>query len=136
MADISITAASVAPGSGDPRQSGISGATITAGVPLYKDSTDSDKLKLVDVDNSDATALTVGIAVGDAVSGQVVSYQTGGSVTYNAVLTKGVIYVGSDTAGGVKPSADLGSGDRVVILGTASSTTVLKLGLNNTGITV
>lgn len=136
MADLVITDTAVIAATGSDILEATAGATITAGQTIYLDSSDSNSAKLADADASSATAACVGIALNGASDGQPVKYITYGNLTLNAVLTAGVIYVLSGTAGGIAPSADLGSGDNVVILGCASSTTVLKVKLWNTGCTV
>lgn len=136
MADIAVTAASVLKASNATVARGVAGATITAGQPLYMDSTDSNKLKLADANASDATATVVGISLHGASSGQPIEYITGGNLTFNAVLTSGVIYVTSATAGGIAPSADLVTGWRTSILGVATSTTNMYLSVFPSGATV
>ena len=137
MADISVTATSVVPGTaaGDTVQEGLAGATITAGQPLYKDSTDGDRLKPAII-TSAATAACVGIATCNCADEQRCTYQTQGNLTFNAVLTKGSSYYVSNNAGGISPFADLGSGDFVTYLGTATSTTVLAIQAHKSGIAI
>lgn len=137
MADISITAASVVPATdGSPTFGrGMAGVTITAGQTLYLDSTDNT-LKLADCDLSVAAATCVGIAVSGGAAGQMVVFQKGGRLTAGGTLTKGLIYVVSNTAGGIMPSADLSSGEYASILGVAESASVLKMNLFNSGIAV
>lgn len=144
MAALSITAANVVPSSlaGFPAtyERGIAGAAITAGYPVYRDATDLDgsgqgKLKLADANASQATAEVVGIATHSATTGQPVTYQTGGPISYGAILTKGEIYVLGATAGDVCPADDLASGWYTTRLGHAVTTSVLLLDLRVTGIT-
>jgi hypothetical protein len=56
-------------------------------------------------------------------------YATGGTLTFNAALAAGQVYVVSTTAGGIAPVADMGAGDFVTVLGIGTSTTVLKIGI-------
>ena len=128
MADISVTAASIQKTTSTLWALGIAGATVTAGQPVYADATDSGKLKLADADVL-ATSKAVGIALHGAASGQPLQYATGGTLTFNAALTAGEVYVVSTTAGGIAPAADMGSGDFVTVLGIGTSTTVLKIGI-------
>jgi hypothetical protein len=130
MADITITAASVKKTATTVIEEGVAGATITAGKPVYKDSTDG-KLKLADADLSLAAAEAIGIALNGAETDHPLEYATGGDVTYNAGLTAGTVYVVSATAGGVAPSADLDAASTwyATILGVASSTTNLKVSI-------
>lgn len=128
MADISVTAASIQKTTSTLWALGIAGAAITAGQPVYADATDSGKLKLADADVL-ATSKAVGIALHGAASDQPLQYATGGTLTFNAALTAGEVYVVSTTAGGIAPAADMGSGDFVTVLGIGTSTTVLKIGI-------
>lgn len=131
MADLSITAGSVVASSGATIVQGTAGASITAGQPLYMDSSDSNKLKLADANASSATATVVGISLHAAGSGQPISYITAGSYTVGASLTAGLVYVCSSAAGMIAPSADLAQGWRTSILFVATSTTVGRLVLYN-----
>lgn len=129
MADVSVTAASVQKTSTTIVQEGTAGGTITAGMPLYSDSTASGKLKAADADVQ-ASSVCVGISLHGAADGQPLKYATGGDLTFNSAFTVGVIYVVSTNAGGIAPDTDLASGDYVTILGIASTATNLKIKLN------
>lgn len=134
MADITVTAASVMATSTTTTAQGTAGATITAGQPLYQDSTASFTLKPAQA-TSQAAAAMVGIALNNASSGQPVTYAIAGDVTYNAALTKGSAYVVSAAAaGGVAPIADLIAGNFTSLIGVATSTTNLKLAPCVTGV--
>jgi hypothetical protein len=52
-----------------------------------------------------------------------------GAITIGATLTAGTAYYLSDTPGGICPLADLLSGEYVVLLGLAASTTVLNVNI-------
>jgi len=131
MADISVTATAVVAGSNAQLVAGTAGATITAGQTLYQDASDSNKIKLADANGTSATAAVWGIALHAASSGQPIQGIGGGSLTINSVLTTGVIYVASATAGGIAPAADIASGWRTSVLGVATSATTLALKLHN-----
>lgn len=136
MATLTVTASQVQPGSGAPVETATAGATITAGQVLYKDSTDSNKMKLADANGTQAVATVAGIALNGAASGQPVRYQKSGSITIGAgaSMTVGEIYVLSATAGGIAPEADITTqNDYVVTLGVATSASVLKLAIQNSG---
>lgn len=134
--DITITAANVIPGSDATYFDRTAGDTITAGQPVYLDSTDS-KLKLADANAASAAAATVkGIALHGAASGQPLKVQTSGSITIGATVTQGTIYVLSATAGGIAPAADLATGHRVTVIGIATSASALKLQINASGVAV
>jgi hypothetical protein len=86
MADISITAASVVPSTNAVKRTGTAGATITAGQLVYKDASDSNKIKLADNDAS-AAATVVGIALNGASSGQPITYaETDPELTIGATV--------------------------------------------------
>lgn len=129
MADLTITAANVlktaVAGYTASEETVVAGATITAGQTVYLDSTDSNKAKLADANASQATAQTYGIALHAALSGQPLRILRGGPLSLGTILTRGLIYVQSATAGGIAPSADLASGHYSTILGWAYSTSVL-----------
>lgn len=124
MADVSITAAQVAPISNttyDTRMSdGIAGATLTAGQPLYIDTAASNTLKLADADGTAPAYTCAGIALHAATSGQPIKYANGGNYYPGFAVTPGAVYTLSTTAGGIQPVADLT---------TSNYTTVLLIGL-------
>jgi hypothetical protein len=133
VADLTITAASVIAGSGTIER-GTAGATITAGQVVYKS---AGKYQLADNDSATAAAKSPrGIALNGGSDGQPMSIMTSGSITIGATLTAGTAYYLSSTAGGICPLADVISGDNVVLLGVASSTTVLKLNITDSGVTL
>lgn len=137
MAAISVTVASVV-GSTDSNdyESGISGETIAAGQALCLNPT-TNKIELADANGASAYMKTViGISQHGSLLNQPIRYQRRSNMTFNAALTQGTIYVLSATPGGIAPASDLASGHTVVILGVASSTTVLAMSINNTGIAV
>lgn len=136
MADISITAANVQAGSGAAIQRGTAGATITAGQVVYKDSADNE-YKLADADSATAAVkVPVGIALNGASDGQPLSVQTGGDITIGGTLVAGTTYCLSATPGAIAPQADITTGDDVVVLGVAKSTTVLALRIIVSGVTL
>lgn len=133
MADLTITATSVVPGSDAVKVERTALSTITAGQPVYID-TSTNKVAPVDTDSATAAVRTVyGIALNGAAANQPVVVQTAGSITIGATVAVGTIYVASDTAGGIKPEADLAAGDYTSVIGIATSTTVIKLGILNGG---
>lgn len=136
MADLSITAASVVAGDGSTVVSGTAGVTITAGQAVYKDST-TGKYDLADSDSATAAAKrTGGIALNGAALDQPLKVLTAGAVTIGATLTAGTAYYLSNTAGGICPVADVGSGENVCLLGLAASASVLNVDIQNPGVTL
>ena len=134
MADLSITAASVAPGTGATVSDGIAGATVTQGQVIYQDSTAANVWKLADTNASAAAAAAIGIALNGASSGQHLRIQTGGEITIGATVAVGRVYVLSATAGGICPSADLAAGHFTQILGIGKTTAIISLKLFTAGI--
>jgi hypothetical protein len=128
MADISVTPASVLASATALTASGVSGATILAGQPLYIDTANSNVLKLADANASALTATVCGIALHGASSGQPLKYVYEDSTfTPGATLTVGQTYAVSATAGGIAPIADLTTGDYPGVLFVAKTTTTAVL---------
>lgn len=114
MADFPITAASVVFSgvSGSQKLRGIAGETLTPGMPLYFKASDQ-RLWKADADVTEAEATVVGMCLSVSAAGQPVWYavidpefQHGTNAGAGGVA----IYL-SDTAGGLKPGADLAPGD-------------------------
>lgn len=134
MTDISITAANVARASSSGTEQGTAGATITAGQVVYLDAADN-KYKLADSNSATVAARTpVGIALNGASNGQPLAVHKRGSITIGGTLTPGVAYYLSDTPGGICPVADVGSGEYATLLGIASSASVLKVDIQESGV--
>lgn len=129
MADYSVTAASVVKTANTAISEGIAGATITAGMAVYIDTSDSSKLKGCDADVS-ASSVCAGIALHGASDGQPLKYATSGNLTFNAAFTAGANVCVSTTVGGLAPYADLLTGDFITTIGIATSTTNLKILIN------
>ena len=136
MADLTITAANVSAGANATLDTGTAGATITAGQPVYKDLTDSGKLKLTDKDAA-ATAVAAGIAVHGASSGQPIDYIKSGDLNLVGGVTRGRIYVVSSTAGGIASATDIATGGTqyVTTLGVGTATSVLSVRVQVSGVT-
>lgn len=132
MADLTITAANVAPAGQCSTRIVKIGETVTAGQVLYEKASDS-KYWLADADAT-ATADAVGISLHNGSANDYVVMAVAGPVDLGATLTVGETYVVSTTAGGIAPTADLLSGDYVTILGTASGAAVFPLSIDRTGI--
>lgn len=137
MADVTITVTAVTVTAGTPIERGIAGATITAGMPLYKDANANGVLKGAII-TSAATAAIAGYALNGGAINQQINYVPAGAgvgtiVTMNTGLTKGVVYVVSANAGGLAPLADLASGHYMTVVGIATSTSTLQLIMQATG---
>jgi hypothetical protein len=134
MADLTITATSVVPGSGAKKETGVAGAAITAGQVVYKDASDSDKFKLADNDSATAAVRSpYGIALHGAASGQPLTVLLAGPITIGATTAVGTVYCLSSTAGGICPSADIATGDYNTIVGIGTSTSVIDVKFHSAG---
>jgi hypothetical protein len=104
----------------------IAGATIGAGMPVYKDVSAGNRYKPSQA-NALATARCDGIALDNATNGQPLVIQTPtGKVNVGLTLVVGTVYgVSPAVAGLIVPISDYVSGDFPVILGIADTTTEL-----------
>jgi hypothetical protein len=124
VADISITAANVAPGSAVIAR-GIAGAAITAGQAVYADAANNGIIKKANAATSAATAACVGIAVNNAAIGQPVNYVTSGVYTVGGTVAAAVPYaVSGANDGGICPTSDITVSGEIL--------TVLMIGISAT----
>lgn len=135
MADLVITAGNVKSYDNAIKKAVKAGATITAGQPVYKDTT-TQKYSPADADAAAALRTPEGIALNNASLDQPVFIQTGGDIDLGATLVVGKVYVMSDTAGGIMPVDDLETGDYVTVLGVAVAANKLKMGIIGSGVAV
>lgn len=135
MVDLVITAANVVPGANATVRNGSAGATIAAGEVVYLDSATST-YKLADANGAAALRSPRGIALNGASAGQPLAVAEGGDVTLGVVLTAGVAYYLSGNPGKIAPVADLVAGHYPVILGIATSTSVLNLKIHESGVSL
>lgn len=136
MSDLSITAASVIAGADGNIEHGRAGATLTAGQVIYRAATDA-KYKLADNDSGTAEVRRPrGIALHGASDNQPLAILRKGDITIGATLVAGTTYCLSSTPGAICPQADLASGDDVVIIGVAKSTSVLAVDIQISGVTL
>lgn len=135
MADLSITAASVA--AGDSYVTCIAAAAVTAGQVVYKDPI-TGKFGLADCNSGTVAARTpYGIALNSAPgAGQPLSVQPRGAITPGATLTPGEAYYLSANPGAICPVGDLTSGMYPTILGIAVSASVLNLDIQPSGVSL
>jgi len=132
MADLSITASAVLPGTNAQTTRGIAAETITAGQLVFRDSSNSNLITKTDV-NASGKQTVHGIALCGASAGQPVVYATVDddlTLFASSGLTVGILYVLSGTAGGIAPAADLATGLTGIFVGVAKSAT--KLNFNPT----
>jgi hypothetical protein len=112
MADLSITAANVRLGSDAVTQLVQFGEAVTPGQPVYLSSSKYYKADADDANKYEATAIAMSYASTDDYG----LIQLKGSLDIGATTVEGTVYVLSDTAGGIKPTADLVAGDYTTIL--------------------
>ena len=122
MADAVVVEANVnAPVATTKQAEKISGAAQGIGIPVYEDSTASFKLKACDA-NALASAKCVGITLNEvAGANQPQRIVTDGTYDPGFTAVEGVVYVVSETAGGICPIADLTTDAYVTILGVGNS---------------
>ena len=137
MADLTVTVASVAVTSSTAGVEVVQvGEAVTQGEPVYKKASDN-KYWLADADASEEAAGASRLVLTPAsTDGYAIVARPGASVNVGATLTVGERYYASDTPGGIKPSADLTTGDYVTLVGVAETTSSLKLYFSATGVQV
>jgi hypothetical protein len=137
MADLTVTAGNVVAASTAIVERGTAGATITAGMLVYKDTSDSDQFKACDTNGATSIIRTLyGIALNGASDGQPLAVCTQGDVNPGATVTVGTIYVASATAGGIAPSTDLAQGHYTSIFGIGTTSSNISVKINNGGAAV
>ena len=94
-------------------------------------STSSDPIVIVS-----AVRSPLGIALNGAADGQPLVVLEDGPITIGATMTAGVAYYLSPNAGGIAPVADVLTGDHTVIIGMATSTTVLDVNIQESGVAI
>lgn len=136
MADLSPTAANVIASSDALLENGNLGGTAVPGDVLYKDSSDG-LWKLADSDSATAAAKAPqGIALNGGSSGQPVRVLRSGDLTLGAILTAGVAYYLSNNPGKICPVADVSTGESPSFIGIARSTSVLRVNITLSGVTL
>ena len=128
MADLTQTSANVKASVTASILTGIAGATIAAGQPLYLDS-GSATLKLANASTSAATATVVGLATCSAVSGQNVTYVASDTAFTHGLsgVAAGDIVILSNTDGKLTEFANVVTGMYDIILFLITSATQGKL---------
>ena len=133
MTALSITAANVGLGDTETITSKFqAGEAITQGQPFYLSSNRAYKTD-ADVSTKHKVA---GIAMTAASTNGYFIGATEGLVAIGATVAIGTVYVISPTAGSIMPSADLASDDYVSILGVGTTTAIIDLQINNSGVAV
>jgi hypothetical protein len=131
VAEVSITPASVVPGSDAEFYRGLAGATITAGMAVYLDEM-TNTLKLADANLSLESADVKGIALHAASANQPLKIQTAGEITIGGTVVLATVYIlGAGGSGGIAPAADKASGWYTSVIGVASSASKLRINIFN-----
>jgi hypothetical protein len=134
VADLTITPANVQTSARAKVTHGTAGAAVTAGQVVYLDPADK-RFKLADSNSATAVAReAAGFTLHASAVGQPLAVHESGPLTIGATMTAGTIYTLSETPGGVQPAADLGSGEYTTVLGMATSTTVLDVKIQKSGV--
>jgi hypothetical protein len=137
MADISITGTAVKL-VGGPTEDIIAGAAVAGGQLVYKEAA-TNKAKLSDNDSATAEVRAIrGMALHAAAADQPVRIAKNTAVVDvgAAVLTAGVDYYLSGTAGGLCPVADVTSGHDPIRAGMAQTTSHLLLDFEDPDVTL
>ena len=103
---------------------------VTQGMPVYLSSAKYYKA----LNDSSAHADGKGIALTPAAADEYFVLQTSGKIDLGATLTVGTIYAVADTAGGIRPETDNGTGDYVTTLGVATAADTLDLNITASGV--
>ena len=131
MASITVTPASVAKVSGNTKTV-TSGATITAGQAIYKDTADGNKYKAA-INSALASCEAEGIALNGASNGQPVEMQMDGIIAIGGTVVVGTTYVVGGTAGAIAPNGDLTSGKYKTLIGVGNTTARIDLAIKASG---
>lgn len=134
MADVSVTATSVAKAADTVTIQGFLGGTVTAGQTVYQAS--DGTFLAADSNASATTSLVKGIALNGGASGQPVLIAVSGSLNPGFTCTVGTPYFQSATAGGICPAADLATGHRTTFIGIGLTASSLGLGIYNSQVAV
>lgn len=136
MADITVTASSVAKGTDAVLKTVIARVAITAGQSVVLDSTDTQgRYRLADADTA-ATAGCGGVALDGGAADQPVTIITRGNYNPGGTVVAGTPYCVSTNAGGIAPFSDLGQGDYVTLVGMATSTSNVKVQILASGVAI
>ena len=134
MADLTVTAASVAFVSGAVNKEFVAGEAFTAGQAVYL-KTSNNKWMLAQCDGTaeEAGSGTIfGIALNTGVLNQPAAVQLSGIITAGATVTVGKIYLVSATAGGIAPVADIvTSTNKVSVLGIGATASTIDMTMKN-----
>jgi hypothetical protein len=132
MADLSVTATSVAFTSGETGAANAA-ATITAGQVVYINA--SSLAALAQADGTALEATVAGVALNGGSTGQLITYAKNGAVINpGATLILGDVYCASVTAGAIGRIEELASTNYISVVGYPLTTSSLKVHILNTGL--
>lgn len=134
MATYTFTASSVTPTGNIQRNMLIAGEAIDAGMFIYKKASDGKAWKAVN--NTEAEADVIGIALNSAAAGQPVLYSASTEINTQAAVfaTAAVPLILSATAGKGCDPADLGASDYLTYLGYSTGTATFQVAINVAGV--
>lgn len=134
MADITVTAANVVPGASSNVKPETFGATIAQGKSVYKMA--SGRIGLYDANAAAPANVLYGVAMSSGADGQPGFVLVDGDYNPGATVVVGTVYVGSATAGGIAPVADLATGWAANVLGVGTAANKIKVDIINSGVNV
>lgn len=110
------------------------GGTVTHAQPVYKHT--DNKHYAADNDDTAVKAVVVGVALTPGVADDWGDIVTEGPMVVGGTLIAGTEYYLSSNVGGICPRSDLGTSDYITRIGVATSTTVLNVKIDATGVQV
>lgn len=134
MPDMTVNVNSVAPSVNAAIAEGVFGETVTAGQTVYFKEADRKYYK-ADSNVTTAEANVRGIALNGGAAGQLAMIQTAGNIILGTDVLGGQFYIQSETAGGMQPVGDQGTGEILTFIGYGASNTTLTILLLATGVT-
>lgn len=136
MADLSVTAANVTPGTNSVQETLKALVALTAGQVVYRDST-GKKVGLADSnDASSVIRKPYGITLNGAAAGQPIRVHKSGRINIGAVVAVGIPYFASATPGALCVAVDLTSGKFTSYIGIAVATTTIDVQFHSPGVAV
>lgn len=132
MADLTVVASNVKPGASVVTKRGIAGEVISAGESIF---VAADKtIQLCENDQAALDAACKGVSLNGAAVGQPVEYAVTGDVDMGVILSIGQTYVVGAAPGGIAPEVDVVTGEFLTVIGVATTTSNLKLGILQSGV--
>jgi len=132
---LTITAANVTLVSG-AQSTGVAATALTPGMPVYQDSSNSNRWTKCDADATGKDACTgVTLTTADAAGQPIVVATTAGTVIgFGAILTVAEGYFVGSTAGLINPTADITTNWKPCLIGWGITTSNMQLVLSASGV--